>query len=81
MILMNPSLLCAFFNSKNKRYQTFLCHMGSVGKFEHVVYDKGRHFYLLSPQISFKCVSVFPHSAVSVKKTMSMSSLIREVRG
>lgn len=56
--------------------------MGLLGKFEHVVvYDKGRHFYLLSPQISFKCVSVFPHSAVSVKKTMSMSSLIKRGQG
>lgn len=59
--------------------------MGLIDKFEHVlVYDKGKNCNFLSLETSFRCVSVFSCSAVSVflvfpQKTIHTSSPIVDV--
>lgn len=48
------------------------------------MYDTRKHFNFYSPETSFRCVSDFPYSVVSIfsvfpQKTVRMSSLTMEV--
>lgn len=72
-----------FFNCKC--YQRFLGHIGSADKCEYILlYDKRKNFNFYCPETSFRCVSDFSCSAVSVflvfpQKIVHMSSLTVEV--